>query len=86
MLELSLSLFFGAIRLVSFIVFGVFVGCLLENSSIGHKLMVLARPFERVSRLPASCASAFAFAFISPRTANAMLAELAKARRLRGAK
>lgn len=64
----------GTLKLLLFICVGVFTGCLLEHSGLGKKLSVLGRPFSRWSKLPPSCASAFAMAFVSPRAANAMLA------------
>lgn len=74
MLEFILHLIPSVVRLMVFISLGVFVGCLLEHSGLSRKLAVLSRPFERWSRLPRVCASAFALAFISPRAANGMLA------------
>jgi len=64
----------GVIRLIVAVTLGIYLGTLLEATPLARWAGWLARPFMHWGRLPSVCATAFVTSFISPRTANTLLA------------
>ncbi len=69
-------------RLILFISVGLFAGQIIESFGWTSQVAVLARPFFRFSNLGDRCSAAFTTAFISGASANAMLLDFYKDRKI----
>ena len=70
------------VRMLGFILVGLAAGQIIETLGWTRRLAVLARPLFRFSRLGDRCGAAFTTAFISGITANAMLVEHYREKRI----
>ena len=69
-------------RLILFITIGLSIGQIIEASGWTKTLAILARPLFRFGRLGDHCGAAFTAAFFSGVTANAMLLDFFKERKI----
>ncbi|MDM8523536.1 nucleoside recognition protein [Desulfococcaceae bacterium HSG8] len=75
-------LFFPLLRLMFFITLGLVAGQVIEASGWTRTLSVAARPFFRFGNLGERCGAAFTAAFVSGVTANAMLLDFYKEKKI----
>ncbi len=76
------KLLFPLARLLFFITLGLVLGQVIEATGWTRQLSVVARPLFRFSNLGNRCSSAFTAAFISGVTANAMLLDFYKEKKI----
>lgn len=80
--KMSAKLFIPLIRLMFFISLGLAIGQIIEASGWTRTLSVVARPFFRFGNLGERCSAAFTAAFVSGVTANAMLLDFYKEKKI----
>ncbi len=80
--RITARLFFPLVRLMFFITLGLVAGQVIEASGWTRAISVLARPFFRFGNLGEHCSAAFTVAFVSGVSANAMLLEFYKEKKI----
>ncbi|MDM8548790.1 nucleoside recognition protein [Desulfobacterales bacterium HSG2] len=80
--RITARLFFPLLRLMFFITLGLTAGQVIEASGWTRSISVVARPFFRFGNLGEHCSAAFTIAFVSGVTANAMLLDFYKEKKI----